>query len=346
MKNLKLIGPALASKYRLYKRSNILIFIVFITLPLIMLSCSKNSKDSDSFDNESFESSQPEEVGSANQRVSLCDTKDLDKATMNNLSNLFLDFSVSKRAELSNLHLRSSKNVSIPVVFHVISEGPTFEEGEVSDDYLIEQIEVLNRAYTGEMGGFSTPFKFSLGGINRVRNKSWHTISLASEKELEIKTALRMGGAETLNVYLADIVVEGEKGKILGYSSLPVLYRVLPEMDGIVLNFRAVPGGPLERYNLGHTLVHEAGHWLGLLHTFTGGCDGFFTDLISDTARHELPKTACPKTDYDSCPNDLGADPSHNHMNYTVDSCRYEFTQGQVDFMTFNAILFRGLAVF
>ncbi|HQH27651.1 MAG TPA: M43 family zinc metalloprotease, partial [Oligoflexia bacterium] len=92
---------------------------------------------------------------------------------------------------------------------------------------------------------------------------------------------------------------------------------------------------------------HEVGHWLGLLHTSSGQCDGFFDDLISDTPREKTPESGnyCP-VDRDSCPDLDGEDPVHNHMTYTADECRSEFTAGQVDFMVFNASIFRSMQLY
>ncbi len=273
-----------------------------------------------------------------------CGTVNLDNQTILELQSQFLSY-LAQESFLKTYGLLR-ETVDIPVIFHVISAGPSPEEGEVPDAMINEQIAVLNRAYSGETGGVETPFRFSLLGINRVRNPDWHVFSPGSTTEVEVKPQLKTGGANVLNVYLVDIATpDGSDGQILGYSTLPVFYRLLEPYDGVVMNYRTLPGGSLNNYNTGHVLVHEAGHWLGLFHTFLGECDGLFTDLISDTPREQFPSEPCP-VGRDSCPDQPGVDPIHNHMSYTVDSCRTEFTEDQISFMQFNASIFRQIVAF
>lgn len=214
----------------------------------------------------------------------------------------------------------------IPVWVHVINRGAGFDNGDVPDSMIRDQIRVLNESFNGRTGGANSGFAFDLEGVTRTTNVTWFSQFFDTNVELEAKTALRRGGPGTLNLYLVDA------SPYLGWAYFPsILNSEFANLDGVVVDFRSVPGGPFAIYSEGDTGTHEVGHWLALYHTFDGHC-GAKGDYVADTPAEQSPAFNCP-IGRDSCPGAAGLDPITNFMDYTQDSCMYEFSAGQVERM-------------
>lgn len=225
----------------------------------------------------------------------------------------------------------------IPVVIHVIHDGGT---NNISDAQIQSQIDVLNEDYRKRIGtngygtGVDTEVEFCLAkkdplgkctnGIIRIKSplSNHQTYQRSMLKQLSY-----WDNARYLNVYVVKNINNGSG--TAGYSSFP---GGPPDEDGIVVRHDYFGKIGTASASLGRTTTHEIGHWLGLYHTFNGGCgadtcsDG---DYVCDTPPAANPNFGCPIIN--SCSNDVPNvnDQIQNYMDYSNDNCKSMFTDGQ-----------------
>lgn len=230
------------------------------------------------------------------------------------------DFRSRKASQQANQKANVTGGV-INVYVHVINKGSGLANGDVPDSQITDQIQVLNDAYK------ATGWTFKLVSTDRTTNSTWYTMTPGSTAERQAKSALRKGTAADLNLYTANI---GQG--LLGWATFPSDYTSSPTQDGVVVLFTSLPGGTAVPYDEGDTGTHEVGHWMGLYHTFQGGCSRDSSgggDQVSDTPAEKTAAYGCPSTSTNTCKFIPGNDPVTNFMDYVDDACMFQFTAGQ-----------------
>lgn len=246
-----------------------------------------------------------------------------------------------------------NKTYVIPLVFHVMHYGGP--EGFINAERAEDQISVMNQDY-GRYGigyndhpdGGVAGIRFALakrapdgdttsGVVGYMYEK---TFDFRVNDEDSLKHATQWDPCRYLNIW----VVSSISGTIVGYAYFPDQVACT-WYDGIVIEANQV--GQSEHWDLakaqGDNISHEAGHYLGLDHTWgrdnnpvcdeEDGCED--TPLCSG-AYYADTLTGC------AAPVQCGeVRQVANYMDYSNDYCKNMFTLCQIQKMRYSIVTYR-----
>lgn len=231
--------------------------------------------------------------------------------------------------------------ITIPTIVHIIHLGDPYGVGDhFTTEWVEDAIDNLNANFAGDFSSdptSNTQINFCIANLsttgNPIEGIQYHTWDeIANEigvsttfsnnnfynNNLAVSNAIGYDRINYCNIFIAPFTSP------LGFAYLS------PSITGIFVssNYFGVTGG---NYGQNRTLVHEAGHYLGLFHTFhfTSSC-GSETNCVSQGDKVcDTP----PTTGNVGCPGNggvCGNDSINNYMDYTYDTCMDSFTQGQI----------------
>ncbi|WP_075341922.1 M43 family zinc metalloprotease [Tenacibaculum agarivorans] len=276
---------------------------------------------------------------------------------------IFLFF-LSCSSEDTGVKLNNEPNdtIILPIVVHIIHSGEEVGDGSNISEYRVfEQIESLNndfRKRKGTLGynthvlGVDTKIEFKLAEIDPQRQKT-KGINRINSYDVTIKTdpdnpplpfdLLPQYAYWNPEKYINIWVLKGPKDLFLGSSQFP--YAKIPGLQnplntigtGIFINTLHFGKSDIDsKINLGRTLTHEMGHFLGLEHLWgkkeSSDCLEY-DDYVKDTPPVGHSNTDCDNTEL-SC-NGESSILIHNYMDYSPDACMNMFTKGQAERMRY-----------
>ena len=238
----------------------------------------------------------------------------------------------------------------LPVAVHVVMEDPQ----SFSYARILHQIDVLNKDFAKKSDNIlklneefvdlaaDTEIRFCLAATDPDGNPTTGVTftqtdidNIALERNDDGRYVVhydQLGGktgwdpTRYINIWIAEY-----GNGILGYGSLPGT-AAYPEEMGLVMDpvsFGSLGGG-VQFYDKGHSLTHEMGHYLGLLHIWGDDDECIGSDEVDDTPNASGFYIGCPSGVQVSC----GVSNMYqNFMDLTDDRCLAAFTHGQAERM-------------
>ena len=254
-------------------------------------------------------------------------------------------------AQFNNDSRNLRASYTLPVVFHIIhNNGPE----NISDSRVLAELDNLNNAfantgYYDQNTGVNTNIEFCLakrdpigsGTTGITRTLSPLTDLVVESDDIAMKNLSRWKPTDYVNIWIVKEICSTNVGcGVAGYAYLPALHG-LPQ-DGLVIEARRVGTSTGDS----GAVIHELGHYLGLYHTFQGGCtnndcaiDG---DQVCDTPPDQSTVSVPCGADVNSCSTDVNSgfasdqnDMYINYMDYGDWDCYSALTQGQANRMEF-----------
>jgi len=251
---------------------------------------------------------------------------------------------------LKNRSNKSNTPKEIKVVVHIIHtdaiDGSYIPEEDASE-IIGGAIDQLNVDFEG------TNISFELAGFDYtdISGYTWHDAYVSGQVcfptyQVQI-TQLTDDIAWDISEYCNIYVIPKMCSTILGFAY--VGYGPNNGDDGAWVLTETFGTGNWPHlnpsYNENETLTHEIGHYCGLFHVFQGtsNCGGnsnsfpceYKGDYVCDTPPTKA-STACPNgVGYPCVANNYWGVPfsANNHMDYSPQACRDEFTPGQIERM-------------
>jgi hypothetical protein len=277
-----------------------------------------------------------------------------ERITSNPVEAAKWDAFVAQSRNLQSSSRAVNETIYIPVVFHIVYDNDAIGSGEnITDAQCLSQIDALNRIYNfQDPDRVNVPSYFQslvancnvhfciaqfdpsgnpTTGIVRHAYPGVATWDTESDIDNTLKPATGWNSSHYLNIWSVRMGGQLTTDGILAYSSFPPPFGAA-DQDGIVARYTNIgtTSNVPSTYRKGKTVVHEAGHWLGLLHTwgFDASC-GDAGDYIDDTPDQADANYGCPGPIHISCNNGPNGDMFMNYMDYADDNCSDMFTIDQ-----------------